>query len=222
MVQSQKIAVVAAGILGLWMVSACGAGPDGTVTDPLAAQAQGATLPPPDPTPDHPPPPGTPPPVSHGSGQVAGIPVSGGKLYYCADALISGFDWFDQLHGWFPSYHHTSYSVNPAHAVIDMAYATQGRMTFKNVQVAAAGTYTLTIRYAFAAGLFGGIDDRPMGIAVNGTIVDPEMHFPISGSFSSYKTSAIKVSLPAGTNEIVIFNINDHGVSRVDTMTITR
>jgi hypothetical protein len=220
---------VAAVALGLCVVSGCGAGPDGTGTEPLGTQQQavtsdggvGSPLPPPSPTPLHPPPPGTPPPKPYGTGEVAGIPVAGGSLYYCADALISGWDWFAQLNGWFPSVHHTSYSVNPAHEVIDMAYATEGRMTFKDVVVPTTGTYTLTIRYAFASGLFGGIDDRPMGIAVNGIIVDPLMHFPITNSFSVYSTSAIKINLPAGKNEITIYNLNDHGVSRVDTMTIT-
>src|SRR5258708_11856376 len=68
-------------------------------------------------------------PTSRGSGLVAGTTAG---VYYCADALIAGFDWFERLNGWFPSVIGTSHSVNPAGKVIDMAYATEGTMTFKN------------------------------------------------------------------------------------------
>jgi len=160
-------------------------------------------------------------PISPGNGMVAGIPQSGGALlFYCADALLGGFDFFEKLNGWFPSTHHTSYSVNPAHEVIDMAYATEGTMTFMNVVTPTAGTHTLTFRYAFASGLFPGIDDRPEGIKVNGTVITSNMHFPITNSFSTYKVSSIQVPLKAGTNVIQMFNVNDHGVSRLDTMTV--
>ncbi len=44
----------------------------------------------------------TPYPQSPGNGQVAGVPVHGGAVYYCKDALLNGFDWFVTLNGWFP------------------------------------------------------------------------------------------------------------------------
>src|SRR5581483_1100346 len=44
----------------------------------------------------------TPLPQSPGNGQVAGMPITGGSLYHCKDALLSGFDWFVRLNGWFP------------------------------------------------------------------------------------------------------------------------
>src|SRR5258708_33989715 len=70
--------------------------------------------------------------------------------------------------------------------------------------------------------MFGGINDRPEGIAVNGVVITDNMHFPITGSFSVYQNSSIVVPLNAGVNEVVMFNVTDHGVSRVDTMTVTQ
>src|SRR6266704_2853374 len=35
----------------------------------------------------------TPPPIGTG-GNVAGVAVGNGKVYYCKDALLGGFDWF--------------------------------------------------------------------------------------------------------------------------------
>ena len=71
-----------------------------------------------------------------------------------------------------------------------MAYADQGSMTFLNVNVAAAGTYEVSFRYAFASGLFPGVNDREMGLSVNGQVVVDPMHFPITGSFERYMTPA--------------------------------
>jgi hypothetical protein len=167
------------------------------------------------------PPPGTPPPKSPGNGEVAGIPApGGGQLYYCKDALLGGFDWFDRLHAWFPEVLHSSGANTPSHQVVDMAYAVKGTMTFKNVVVPKTGTYTVTFRYAFASGLFPGVKDRPMGLSANGTVVTKLMHFPITGSFENYQNSSIQVPLKAGKNTIVVFNVSDHGVARVDTMTV--
>jgi hypothetical protein len=167
------------------------------------------------------PPPGTKAPVSPGNGLVPGVPLpDGSAVYYCKDALLSNFEWFDRLMGWFPSVLHTSHALTPTHQVVDMAYASSGTMTFKNVVVASDGNYTLTFRYAFASGLFGGIKDRPMGIGVNGTVVTDLMHFPITGSFSVYQSSSIQAHLNAGVNTIDMFNVSDHGVSRLDTMIV--
>jgi hypothetical protein len=101
-----------------------------------------------------------------------------------------------------------------------MAYADSGTMTFKNVVVPSDGNYSITFRYAFASGLFPGVKDRPMGLGVNGTVVSDAMHFPITGSFSVYQTSTITAALKAGVNTIDMFNVSDHGVSRLDTMTV--
>jgi len=43
------------------------------------------------------------PPTSRADGTVTGIAVAGGTQYYFKDALLAGFDCFDQLSAWFPS-----------------------------------------------------------------------------------------------------------------------
>jgi len=167
------------------------------------------------------PPPGTPPPVSLGDGMAPGVPqAGGGAVYYCKDALLGGFDWFDKLKGWFPSVLHSGAALTPTHQVVDMAYAKPGTMTFRNVVVPTDGTYAITFHYAYASGLFPGVTDRPEGLSVNGAVVTRELHFAITGSFDDYRDSSIQVTLAAGQNVIQVFNVTDHGVARFDTMTV--
>ena len=167
------------------------------------------------------PPPGTKPPKSLGNGMVAGMKNADGSLtFYCKDALLGGFDWFTKLKGWFPSVLHTSAATTPTHQVVDMAYAKEGSMTFKNVVVPNSGTYRMTVRYAFASGLFPGVENRPMGVTVNGAPITENMSFPITGSFSKYQESTIQIPLNAGVNTVEIRAVNDHGISRADTVTI--
>jgi hypothetical protein len=161
------------------------------------------------------------PPASRGDGTVAGIPVPGGTQYYFTDALLAGFDCFEQLSAWFPSYIHSTNSVNPIHEVVDMAYAVEGTATFFNVVAPTSGNYTLTVRYAFASGLFPGVTDRPEGIKVNGVVITNDMHFPITGNFETFENSSIIVSLNAGKNTVQMFNIASASISRADTLTIT-
>jgi hypothetical protein len=152
---------------------------------------------------------------------VAGVAVPGGTQYYFTDALLAGFDCFEQLSAWFPSYIHSTNSVNPAHEVVDMAYAVEGSATFFNVVVPTSGNYTLTVRYAFASGLFPGVTDRPEGIKVNGVVITNDMHFPITGNFETFENSSIVVPLNAGKNTVEMFNIASASISRADTLTIT-
>jgi len=161
------------------------------------------------------------PPTSRGTGQVPGTPVAGGMQYYFTDALLDGFDCFRRLSGWFPSYIHSTNSINPLHEVVDMAYAHEGTATFNNVVAAASGPYKLAVRYAFATGLFGGVLNRPEGIKVNGNIVTSAMDFPVTGNFETYQTASIVVNLGAGTNSIQMFNLDGASLSRVDTLTVT-
>jgi hypothetical protein len=160
-------------------------------------------------------------PTSRGSGTVAGAPVEGGTQYYFKDALLNGFDCFEELSSWFPSYITSSNASNPAKETVDMAYTTDGTATFTNVVVPAPGIYTLAIRYAFATGLFQGVLNRPEGVMVNGTIMTDDLNFPVTGDFDTFNTVTIAVPLKAGQNTVQVFNVATQSVSRLDAMTVT-
>jgi fibronectin type 3 domain-containing protein len=162
----------------------------------------------------------TPPPIGTG-GNVAGVPVGNGKVYYCEDALLGGFDWFQTLTGWFPQVLGSAGSTSPGNRVVDMAYAKAGTMTFNNVVVATSGLYTIDWRYAFQGGLFPGVNNRQMGLRVNGTVITSTQSFPITGSFDTYQHSFLQVHLNAGANSVTQFAVSDHGLSRVDQLTVT-
>jgi fibronectin type 3 domain-containing protein len=162
----------------------------------------------------------TPPPVSTG-GNVPGTPAGNGMVYYAKDTKLAGFDWFQTLTGWFPEVLGSSAAASPGGRVVDMAYAQQGTMTFNNVVVPSSGLYTVDWRYAFQGGLFPGVNNRQMGLSVNGTTVTSTESFWITGSFETYQHSSIQVHLNAGVNSITQFAVSDHGLSRVDEMTVT-
>ncbi|RCG31401.1 hypothetical protein DQ384_11895 [Sphaerisporangium album] len=162
----------------------------------------------------------TPPPIGTG-GDVPGVTVGNSKVYYCKDALLGGFAWFQTLTGWFPSVLGSSGSTSPDKKVVDMAYAHEGTMTFNNVVVPTTGLYTVAWRYAFQGGLFPGVNNRQMGLKVNGTVITSTQSFPITGSFDTYQLSALQVRLNAGVNSITQFAVSDHGLSRVDQMIVT-
>jgi hypothetical protein len=162
----------------------------------------------------------TPPPIGTG-GNVPGVPSGNGKVYYAKDARLAGFDWFQKLMDWFPQVLDSAGSVSPGHEVADMAYATKGSMTFNNVVVRASGLYRVDWRYAFASGLFPGVSNRRMGLSVNHTVITRTESFPITGSFDTYRHSVIRVRLKKGVKSISLFAVSDHGVARVDQMTVT-
>ena len=161
------------------------------------------------------------PPTSRGDGTIAGVAVPGGTQYYFKDALLANFDCFEQLSSWFPSYFTSSNSIAPNHTVVDMAYAASATATWFNVVVPTTGNYTLTVRYAYASGLFPGVTDRPEGISVNGVVITSDMHFPITGNFETFENSSIVVPLNAGKNTVQMFNIASASISRADALTIT-
>jgi fibronectin type 3 domain-containing protein len=149
------------------------------------------------------------------------VAVGNAKVYYCKDALLGGFDWFQTLTGWFPQVLGSSGSSSPGQRVVDMAYATGGTMTFNNVVVATSGLYTVDWRYAFQGGLFPGVNNRQMGLKVNGTVITSTQSFPITGSFDVYQHSFLQVHLNAGVNSITQFAVSDHGLSRVDQLSVS-
>jgi fibronectin type 3 domain-containing protein len=162
----------------------------------------------------------TPPPVSTG-GDMAGTPVGNAMVYYCKDARLGGFDWFQTLTGWFPQVLGSSAAASPGGRVVDMAYAGEGTMTFNNVVVPTSGLYTVDWHYAFQGGLFPGVTNRQMGLSVNGTVITTTQSFPITGSFETYQHSFLQVHLNAGVNSITQFAVSDHGLARVDEMTVS-
>jgi fibronectin type 3 domain-containing protein len=162
----------------------------------------------------------TPPPIGTG-GDVPGVTVGNTKVYYCKDALLGEFDWFKTLNGWFPSVLGSSGSESPGDRVVDMAYAEEGTMTFNNVVVPTSGLYNIDWRYAFQGGLFPGVNNRQMGLKVNGTIITRTQSFPITGSFDVYQHSVLQVQLHAGVNSVQQFAVSDHGLSRVDQLIVS-
>lgn len=162
------------------------------------------------------------PPVSRFDGTIAGTPIPGGGLQLSFEhALLTGFSCFKVLNQWFPAYVSSPSATNADHVLVDMAYATYGTATFFNVVVPSTGNYTVSVRYAYDSGLFPGIIDRPEGIMVNDIVVSYGMHFPINHSWDNFAEANIVVPLKAGKNTIEMFNITNHGVGRLDTMTIT-
>ena len=171
----------------------------------------------------------TPPRTSPGSGAVAGVSANGGLVFYGADGLGGGFDWFNATPAmctgcpdWFPQWLNAQMgALAPGGAVVDMAYADEATLTFSNVVVATAGLYNVDFRYAFGSGLFPLVTNREMGLLVNGTVVTNHQRFPITGSFATYQHAFTQVHLNAGQNTLTQFAVTDHGISRVDEITVT-
>jgi hexosaminidase len=65
------------------------------------------------------------------------------------------------------------------------------------VNAAAAGPVTLTIRYAN-----GTTANRPMDIAVNGSVAAPAVAFGGTGSWNTWQNRTVRVNLNAGDNRI--------------------
>lgn len=163
----------------------------------------------------------TPLPLSPGSGEDAGTPIDGGTRYYCEDAALGGFDWFITLNGWFPQVLGSSSAISPGGRVVDMAYADDGTLTFYDVDVPTTGWYNIDFRYAYSGGLFGGVNNREMGLAINGVPITSTQRFPITGNFETYEDSILQERLEAGENTVQMFATQAWGVSRVDTLTVT-
>lgn len=171
----------------------------------------------------------TPPRSSPGTGTVAGVPGNGGLVFYGADGLGGGFDWFNATPAmctgcpdWFPQWLPAQVgALAPGGNVVDMAYSDGGTLTFGNVVVPTAGLYNIDLRYAFGPGLFPNVTNREMGLLVNGTVVTSHQRFPVTGSFMTYQHSLAQAPLNAGQNSITVFAVSDHGISRLDEVTVT-
>lgn len=78
----------------------------------------------------------------------------------------------------------------------------------------AAGTKTLTFRYAN-----GGTTDRPLELRINGVVVRNTLSFVPSGSWSSWRTVSLSVNLLSGANTIELRAIGSSG-GNIDWMSI--
>jgi hypothetical protein len=167
--------------------------------------------------------------TSVGTGNVAGVPVSGGSVFYGKDGLGNGFQWFNDTAAqctacpaWFPQWLSAQpNALAPGGTVVDLAYAAEDTLTWNNVVVPSTGLYNIDFRYAFGPGLFPNVTNREMGVSVNGTVVTSHMRFPVTGSFSTYQDASIQAQFIAGKNTLQIFSITSHGISRVDEVTVT-
>jgi hypothetical protein len=82
------------------------------------------------------------------------------------------------------------------------------------INVHSAGTYTLAFRYAN-----GGTGDRPMSISVNGTVVNANMSFPVTG-WTNWTLRSINVSRPAGISVKIRATEKPNGPN-VDSLKVT-
>ncbi len=79
------------------------------------------------------------------------------------------------------------------------------------VNASTAGTAALAIRFANNGGA-----DRPMDIAVNGTVVASGVSFPVTGSWDTWQTKTINASVIAGSNTVRATATGSAGGPNVD------
>jgi hypothetical protein len=84
------------------------------------------------------------------------------------------------------------------------------------VNRASAGTATLTFRFAN-----GSTANRPMDIAVNGTVVGPGTAFNPTGSWDTWNTVTLTVTLNAGPNTVMATATTAGGGPNVDYLEVS-
>ena len=134
--------------------------------------------------------------VTQGSGNAASITITPGTtptIYEAENATLSG----PIVASEHPGYSGTGYA--------DYQNAS-GDYVQWSVNVATAGTYTLSFRYAN-----GGTGDRPLAISVNGVTVDASLSFPPTGDWATWQTVNITANLNAGNNTIRATSIGQNG-----------
>jgi endoglucanase len=83
------------------------------------------------------------------------------------------------------------------------------------VNAAAAGNATLTFRYAN-----GTTVNRPMDIAVNGSVVSAALAFPGTGAWATWSTRSVTVPLNAGPNTVRATATTANGGPNVDSLQV--
>lgn len=79
------------------------------------------------------------------------------------------------------------------------------------VNASAAGTVTLTFRYAN-----GTTTDRPMSITVNGTTIAASQSFPGTGSWDTWTSLSLTTTVTAGSNTVRATATTANGGPNVD------
>jgi hypothetical protein len=115
---------------------------------------------------------------------------------------------------------------------VNLAYSDDSTITWDNVPEDHDGDYTVAFRYSmdtYYTGMF--IPARPMGLAVNGTVITNKLDFTATGDsalggdpWSVWADFPVTVHLNAGINSIELFatNLAATGANpHVDSMTIT-
>jgi unsaturated rhamnogalacturonyl hydrolase len=84
-----------------------------------------------------------------------------------------------------------------------------------SVPATAAQNVTLSFRYAN-----GTSTDRPMSLAVNGTVLAASLSFPGTGSWTTWQTKTASVGLTAGTDTIRVTATTANGGPNLDSLTV--
>lgn len=126
-----------------------------------------------------------------------------GTLFEAETGTLSAGGTFDSNHAGFTG---TGFA-NPANAA--------GAYVDIPITPAAAGTKTLTFRYAD-----GTTAARPATISVNGTSRGT-LDFPATANWDTWSTASISVPLAAGTNTIRVAGTTATGVPNIDSVTVT-
>ncbi|MDX3246405.1 PQQ-dependent sugar dehydrogenase [Streptomyces sp. ME18-1-4] len=83
------------------------------------------------------------------------------------------------------------------------------------VSAAAAGTSSLTLRYANGTAV-----DRPMDISAGGTVVASGVSFPATADWNTWASKSLDIPLTAGTNKIRATATTDNGGPNLDRISI--
>ena len=135
--------------------------------------------------------------------------------------MFGGEDWFQTLTGWFPQNLGSSGSDSPGQQVVRHGLLQPGHHDVQ--QRHRAGQWPVHDRVAvrLPGRPLPSVNNREMGVAVNGTVLTTTERFPITGSFDVYQDSSLQAHLNAGRNSVTLFAVTDHGVSRVDQLIVT-
>ncbi|MEU7870590.1 TIM-barrel domain-containing protein, partial [Dactylosporangium sp. NPDC049140] len=131
--------------------------------------------------------------------------ATGGTVYPAERAALSGAV-IDTRH---PDYTGTGF--------VDFADGSaSGAYVQWTVSVPAAGTRTLTFRYAN-----GTTASRPLAIAVNGATVNGALPFDPTGSWDTWGTTSFTASLPAGSQLAIRATTTGTNGANIDSLTVT-